>query len=87
MVPSMGTQSGGPSVTISSVGDVVTITSGPPFLSEAFCFVWGSVGPVIGSMTFCLASVDSRVITLGGTFAAGVHGPAIDGASTKPSKR
>ena len=87
MVPSMGTQSGAPSVTMSSVGVVVTTTSGTPCLSEAFAFVLGSVGPVIGSMTFCFAREASRLTMLGGTLAARVHGPAMAGASTKPSKR
>ena len=86
-MPSIGTQSGAPSVTISSVGEVVTITSGTPFLSEAFCFVLGSEGPVIGSTTFCWASWASSAVTAGGTLRAAVHGPVMAAASTKPSKR
>jgi len=88
MVPSMGTQSGRPSVMMSSVGVVLTITSGTPFLSEA---LWrgffGSDGPVMGSMTFARARLASRLATPGGTLAARVHGPAMAGATTKPSKR
>ena len=86
-MPLIVSQSGGPSVTMSSEGRVTTTIAGTPLLSDGFFFVVSSGWPSMRSTTRCFASSVASLPAEGGTFFAGVQGPVNEGASMKPSNR
>ena len=82
----MGTQSGAPSNTTSSVGRVATKSTGASVARVGIFFVVSSGEPWRRSTVFCAASCLATSSAPLGAFLATVQGPASDFACIQPSK-
>jgi hypothetical protein len=82
-VPLIGTKSGWPRKTISSVGTWLVTIVGTPLASDGFGFAFG--GPSSMSTTPVLATACAASVMPIGVASAFVHGPAILLALSQPS--
>jgi hypothetical protein len=82
----MGTQSGAPSKTTSSVGRVATYSTGGPSARVGIFLVVSSATPTMRSTTFCPASCLASSSPPLGPFFETVQGPARDDDCIQPSQ-